>query len=78
MLSLRGDKLIIKLIDFGISRAYFNIGIGKGAEIIRMQSLAGTIPYMAPEIFRRNYSNSCDTWSLGVILYIILSGYSPF
>mmetsp|Transcript_3070 Transcript_3070/g.3659 ORF Transcript_3070/g.3659 Transcript_3070/m.3659 type:complete len:80 (+) Transcript_3070:3-242(+) len=43
-----------------------------------MQSLAGTTLYMAPEVFRRDYSNSCDTWSLGVILYIILCGYTPF
>lgn len=49
-----------------------------GNQLLRMQSLAGTTPYMAPEVFKRNYSNSCDTWSLGVILYILVSGYPPF
>lgn len=43
-----------------------------------MKSIAGTTPYMAPEVFRRNYSNSCDTWSLGVILFIMVAGYPPF
>ena len=78
MLTSRGEDTVVKLIDFGISRSYFNFEVGRGAEILRMQSLAGTTPYMAPEVFRRNYSNSCDIWSLGVILYIILSGYAPF
>ena len=68
----------MKLIDFGISRSYFRLDAVTGREMLRMQSVAGTTPYMAPEVFQRNYSNSCDTWSLGVILFIMLSGYPPF
>jgi calcium-dependent protein kinase len=78
MLSSRGSGWAVKLIDFGISRSYFKMEEVGNVKIIRMQSIAGTTPYMAPEVFYRNYSNSCDIWSLGVILYIMLAGYPPF
>ncbi|GKY99080.1 hypothetical protein MPSEU_000863700 [Mayamaea pseudoterrestris] len=61
----------VKIIDFGLSRHDdCDLGI--------MQTKVGTPYYVAPEVLRREYTNSCDIWSIGVITYILLCGYPPF
>ncbi|CAK9439607.1 uncharacterized protein LODBEIA_P37070 [Lodderomyces beijingensis] len=63
-----------------------DFGIAKQLEKSRTNTCVGTVEYSAPEVFRANekgqsdspYNFKCDTWSLGIITHIVLSGISPF
>ncbi|KAL3803550.1 hypothetical protein HJC23_014098 [Cyclotella cryptica] len=61
----------VKLIDFGLSRTHL-----PGEE--PMKNAVGTAYYMSPEVINGSYDKSCDLWSIGVVTYILLSGYPPF
>ena len=60
----------VKLIDFGLSKATNNNR--------NLTTVAGTPYYMAPEVLEGSYGKKADLWSLGVLLYTLVSGYLPF
>ncbi|TYZ64393.1 hypothetical protein PybrP1_012356 [[Pythium] brassicae (nom. inval.)] len=45
---------------------------------MHMHKVLGSVVYMAPEVLEGNYTQSCDLWSLGVIMYMLLSNCTPF
>lgn len=68
---LLDDSLNAKLCDFGWSTET------KRNEV--RETFCGTYEYMAPEIFEsEQYNGSVDIWSLGILLYELLHGRSPF
>jgi len=62
---------IIKITDFGFARLVNNGDY--------LTTLCGTPVYMAPEILAQgSYGKECDIWSIGVLIYFLLSGEHPF
>lgn len=69
--SHKGDQGVLKLTDFGFAK---EVNSQK-----TLQTPCYTPYYVAPEVLGpEKYDKSCDMWSLGVIMYILLCGYPPF
>ncbi len=72
-----------KVLDFGLARM---LGTHQIDALSRSQqsltgegTIAGTLPYMAPELLRgQRGDHRSDIWALGVLLYEMVSGHRPF
>ncbi|MBN3322457.1 STK33 kinase, partial [Atractosteus spatula] len=66
--------LNIKVTDFGLAVQKGGVGSEN-----MLQATCGTPVYMAPEVINaHDYSQQCDVWSIGVIMYMLLCGDPPF
>ena len=65
------ENAIPKIIDFGLACVIM-------PNETRTEGF-GTIAYCSPEIIHKKpYTISTDVWSIGVVFYVLLSGYFPF
>lgn len=65
------QKKTVKLIDFDSCAEY-------SPRTEKPKHVVGTVGYIAPEALKGDYSPSSDLWSVGVILYILMTGDMPF
>jgi calcium-dependent protein kinase len=66
----KNNFMRIKIIDFGTAKIYEKGSIEK--------KIIGSSYYIAPEVLNKNYTEKCDLWSCGVIMYILLAARAPF
>ncbi|GBP88760.1 MAP kinase-activated protein kinase 2 [Eumeta japonica] len=63
---------VLKLTDFGFAKETLS-------QADTLQTPCYTPYYVAPEVLGpEKYDKSCDVWSLGVVMYILLCGFPPF
>ncbi|XP_030835113.1 cGMP-dependent protein kinase 1 isoform X4 [Strongylocentrotus purpuratus] len=68
---LLDNKGYVKLVDFGFAK---KIGFGR-----KTWTFCGTPEYVAPEIIlNKGHDLSCDYWSLGILIFELLTGNPPF
>ncbi len=77
---IKPSNILISLDKKGIPQMKFtDFGIARYGKVCDFSQWKGTIPYLAPEIIRGDeYNHQVDLYSLGVMLYQVLTGSLPF
>lgn len=84
ILIMQDDPILVKITDFGLAKISDNATF--------MKTFCGTLAYVAPEVItgkydlqqasedtkNTNYSNLVDIWSLGCLVYVLLTSHLPF
>jgi serine/threonine-protein kinase len=73
-------QLSIKVLDFGISKLTEVAGSAPGIAMTQTSALMGSPLYMSPEQMRssRDVDLQTDLWALGIILFELIAGRTPF
>jgi serine/threonine-protein kinase len=76
----RDGSSLVKVLDFGISKAVPTISAGRTSMRTATSVVMGSPLYMSPEQLRssKNVDPRSDVWSLGVLLHELLAGEPPF
>jgi len=71
---------LVKVLDFGLAKVLQPVGpTATTASLTETHSVAGTLPYMSPEQLRgEEVDTRSDIFSLGVVLYEMITGLRPF
>jgi WD40 repeat protein/tRNA A-37 threonylcarbamoyl transferase component Bud32 len=80
LVTIQGDRPVPKIIDFGIAKALTH-SFTEGTLFTQQGQLLGTPEYMSPEqvdMATQDIDTRSDIYSLGVLLYVLLSGALPF
>jgi serine/threonine protein kinase len=79
-----GGTMVAKVLDFGVSKIAAHSGIGTASGVAqpltKTGAVIGTVAYMAPEqmVDAKRVDARADLWSVGIMLYELLTKQTPF
>ena len=73
MITGSGSKQLVTIMDFGLAQ------LADRSKLTRMDETMGTVTYMSPEqTYGAEIDHRSDIWSLGVVIYEMVTGQQPF